>query len=87
MYTHSMETIYLSLSEQVAVGTFFMKSPVAEYILYINVIYALWIIFLHPLKATSNMFFPSVYIDTSPRYEKTLDICDNSLFLPYYQEI
>jgi hypothetical protein len=27
VYTHSMETIYLSLSAQVAVGTFFMKSP------------------------------------------------------------
>ena len=25
-----METIYLSLSAQVAVGTFFMKSPVEE---------------------------------------------------------
>ena len=28
MYTHSMETIYLSLSAQVAVSTFFVKSPV-----------------------------------------------------------
>ena len=27
-YSHSMETIYLYLSAQVAVGTFFMKSPV-----------------------------------------------------------
>ena len=26
VYTHSMETIYLFLSTQVAVGTFFMKS-------------------------------------------------------------
>ena len=28
VYTHSVETIYLSLSAQVAVGTFFMKSSV-----------------------------------------------------------
>ena len=28
VYTYSMETIYLSLRAQVAVGTFFMKSPV-----------------------------------------------------------
>ena len=27
VYTHLIETIYLSLSGQVAVGTFFMKSP------------------------------------------------------------
>ena len=30
VYTHSMETIYPSLSAQVAVGTFFMKSPVFQ---------------------------------------------------------
>ena len=30
LYTHSMETIYLSLSAQVAVGTFFMKSLVSQ---------------------------------------------------------
>ena len=30
VYTHSMTTIYLSLSAQVAKSTFFMKSPVAE---------------------------------------------------------
>ena len=30
MYTYSMKTIYLSLSAQVAVGTFFMKSPVLQ---------------------------------------------------------
>ena len=30
MYTRSMK-IYLSLSAQVAVGTFFRKSPVSEY--------------------------------------------------------
>ena len=30
MYTHSMETIYLSVRAQVAVGTFFMKSPVLK---------------------------------------------------------
>ena len=30
MYTYSMETIYLSLREQVAVCTFFMKSPVVK---------------------------------------------------------
>jgi len=29
VYTRSMETIYLSLRSQVAVGTFFLKSPVA----------------------------------------------------------
>ena len=34
VYTHSMETIYLSLSAQVAVGTFFMKSPVHLYLTY-----------------------------------------------------
>ena len=34
MYTRSIETIYLSLSAQVAVGTFFMKSPVCTYIAY-----------------------------------------------------
>ena len=28
VYTHSMETTYLSLRAHVAVGTFFMKSPV-----------------------------------------------------------
>ena len=28
VYTHSMTTIYLSLSAQVARSTFFMKSPV-----------------------------------------------------------
>ena len=28
VYTHSMTTIYLSLSAQVAKSTFFMKSPV-----------------------------------------------------------
>jgi len=27
VYTHSMTTIYLSLSAQVAISTFFMKSP------------------------------------------------------------
>ena len=30
MYTRSMDTIYLSLRAQVAVGTFFMISPVAK---------------------------------------------------------
>ena len=30
LYTHSMETIYLSLSTQVALGTFFRKFPVAK---------------------------------------------------------
>ena len=30
MYTHSIDTIYLSLRAQVAEGTFFMKSPVVE---------------------------------------------------------
>ena len=30
VYTYSMETIYLSLRAQVAVGTFFMKSPVLD---------------------------------------------------------
>ena len=30
VYTRAMETIYLSLSAQVAVGTFFMKSPVRK---------------------------------------------------------
>ena len=30
MYTRSMETIYLSLRAQVAVGTFFIKSPVYQ---------------------------------------------------------
>ena len=30
VYNHSMETIYLSLRAQVAVGTFFMKSPVLD---------------------------------------------------------
>ena len=30
VYTHSMKTIYLSLSAQVAEGTFFMKSPVLK---------------------------------------------------------
>ena len=34
VYTHSMETFCLSLRAQVAVGTFFMKSPV--YIQYEN---------------------------------------------------
>ena len=29
MYTRSTETIYLSLRPQVAVGTFFIKSPVS----------------------------------------------------------
>ena len=29
VYTHSMTTIYLSLSAQVAISTFFMKSPLA----------------------------------------------------------
>ena len=33
-----METIYLSLREQVAAGIFFMKSPVFQYILYIIII-------------------------------------------------
>ena len=31
MYTTSMETIYLSLSAQVVLGTFFMKSSVHNY--------------------------------------------------------
>ena len=30
VYTHSMTTIYLSLSAQVAKSTFFMKSPVVK---------------------------------------------------------
>ena len=30
VYTHSMTTIYLSLSAQVAISTFFMKSPLAH---------------------------------------------------------
>ena len=30
VYTRSMETIYLSMRAQVAVGTFFMKSPVVK---------------------------------------------------------
>ena len=29
--TYSIETIYLSLSAQVAAGTFFMKSPVSHF--------------------------------------------------------
>ena len=32
VYTRSMETIYLSLSAQVVVSTFFMKSPVCMYV-------------------------------------------------------
>ena len=31
VYTHSMETIYLSLSVQVAKSTFFMKCPVCRF--------------------------------------------------------
>ena len=31
VYTHSMTTIYLSLSTQVATSTFFMKSPVLKH--------------------------------------------------------
>ena len=31
VYTHSMTTIYLSLSAQVAISTFFMKSPLADW--------------------------------------------------------
>ena len=31
VYTHSMTTIYLSLSAQVAISTFFMKSPLDQY--------------------------------------------------------
>ena len=30
VYTHSMETIYLSINAQVVVGTFFMKPPVCK---------------------------------------------------------
>ena len=30
VYTHAMKTIYLSLSAQVAISTFFMKSPVGD---------------------------------------------------------
>ena len=30
VYTHSMTTIYLSLSAQVAISTFFMKSPLYD---------------------------------------------------------
>ena len=30
VYNHSLTTIYLSLSAQVAISTFFMKSPVSE---------------------------------------------------------
>ena len=36
MYTHSMETIYLSLSAQVAARTFFMKSPVDEWVYFLE---------------------------------------------------
>ena len=32
VYTHSPETIYLSLNAKVAVGTFFMKPPVSKLI-------------------------------------------------------
>ena len=38
VYTHSMTTIYLSLSAQVAISTFFMKSPLLLSRLYKNVI-------------------------------------------------
>ena len=31
VYTHSMTTIYLSLSAQVAISTFFMKSPLGKF--------------------------------------------------------
>ena len=32
VYTHSMTTIYLSLSAQVAISTFFMKSPLPVHV-------------------------------------------------------
>ena len=35
VYTHSMTTIYLSLSAQVAISTFFMKSPLSHTSIYI----------------------------------------------------
>ena len=31
VYTHSMTTIYLSLSAQVAISAFFMKSPLPDF--------------------------------------------------------
>ena len=34
VYTHSMATIYLSLSAQVAKSTFFMKPPISTYVHY-----------------------------------------------------
>ena len=43
VYTHSMTTIYLSLSAQVAISTFFMKSPLLYYSVYIivSIVYTL----------------------------------------------
>ena len=38
VYTHAMKTIYLSLSAQVAISTFFMKSPVVHFPRLINAI-------------------------------------------------
>ena len=44
VYTCSMETIYLSMRAQVAVGTFFMKSPVSIYLsIYISIYLSIYI--------------------------------------------
>ena len=48
VYTHSMTTIYLSVSAQVAKSTFFMKSPVCIY-------YNLYLIFINKTNTRSTM--------------------------------
>ena len=66
MYTHSMATIYLYLSAQVAVGTFFMKSPICIYLELASGVYC------------SILFCPQVALAEMPACVARLKIEGNS---------
>ena len=61
MYTHWMETIYLSLCAQVAMGPFFMKSPVS----YLWYIYSKVVIFKCSITFLHGSIFPPLSITKS----------------------
>ena len=54
VYTHSMTTIYLSLSAQAAISTFFKKSPVSHQLLFKKMNYILFKLYLISLFSYQN---------------------------------
>jgi len=84
VYTSSMETIYLSQRAQVAVGTFFMKSPVYGFSLFFCTDLILktkknvWIFFLFK-KNIFPLFFQFIWYEM---YFCTNFLTSNNFYVP-----